>query len=82
MSKFVTTCEHSFLKKVLDSGSAMAILQSRQRLLTMNITNDITCQECGKFFSDESGFKRRFRHKKYQPDGGMHTTQNQVKLMI
>ena len=48
----------------------MAILQSRQRLLTMNITDDIACQECGKFFSDESGFKRHFRqyHKQYEKD--------------
>ena len=44
-------------------GSAMAILRSRQRLLMMNITVDIACQECGKFFSDESGFKRHFRDK-------------------
>ena len=66
-----TTRVHSLKKrKVLDYGSAMAILQSRQRLLTMNITDDIACQECGKFFSDESGFKRHFRqyHKQYEKD--------------
>ena len=57
-------------KEVIDSGSAIAILQSRQRLLTMNITDDIACQECGTFLSDESGFKRHFRqyHKKHDSD--------------
>ena len=70
-----TTRVHSLKKrKVLDYGSAMAILQSRQRLLTMNITDDIACQECGKFFSDESEGMRML--KTCRPDGGMHTTQN------
>ena len=36
----------------------------------MNITVETTCQDCGKVFSDESGFKRHFRqyHKKNESD--------------
>ena len=41
-----------------------------ETLWTVNITEETTCQDCGKVFSDESGFKRHFRqyHKKKESD--------------
>ena len=48
----------------------MKILQYITDLWTMNITEGTACQDCGKVFSDESGFKRHFRqyHKKDESD--------------
>ena len=49
----------------------MPIHQLRQIHCTMNIsTEDITCQECGKSFSERSVFNKHFRqyHKKNESD--------------
>ena len=48
----------------------MKILQYITDFWTMNITEGTTCHDCGKVFSDESGFKRHFRqyHKKNESD--------------
>ena len=48
----------------------MKTLQYITELWTTNISEETTCQDCGKVFSDESGFKRHVRHyhKKNESD--------------
>ena len=48
----------------------MKILQYVTDLWSMNMSEKTTCQDCGKVFCDEIGFKRHFRqyHKKKESD--------------
>ena len=50
----------------------------------MNITEETTCQDCGKVFSDESGFKRHFRqyHKKNESDCHICERKFYTKLLL
>ena len=69
-SEKLKTGLHASLKtKVVNSQFTMSIHQLRQRHCTMNIEY-ITCQVCGKSFSERSVFNKHFSqyHKKNESD--------------